>query len=117
MDLKEFTEEFKEKTKTFPKEVVIKFLDEESKKIARETLRRTPVRTGRLKSGWRLSHEKLESDYEVTIYNYTHYASYVEYGTVNMSPRYMLTVPLNRFYHNLDKNLNKYFEEHFNFDK
>lgn len=48
---------------------------------------RTPVDTGRLKNSWQSSLD----NQGITFLNNTPYASYVEYGTRKMAPRYMLT--------------------------
>lgn len=47
---------------------------------------RTPVRTGDLKAGWRVSANKTS----VTFQNQIPYAVFVEYGTSKMKPRAML---------------------------
>lgn len=48
---------------------------------------RTPVDTGKLKSSW----QSTLDNQGITFLNNTPYASYVEYGTRKMAPRYMLT--------------------------
>jgi hypothetical protein len=48
---------------------------------------RTPVDTGDLKGGWKA---KLEGN-GIRFNNDTFYAGWVEYGTVKMAPRHMLT--------------------------
>ncbi len=52
--------------------------------------RRTPVRTGRLQSGW----EADVSEDEIVISNDVEYAGYVEDGTEHMSGAHMLKVTM-----------------------
>lgn len=71
--------------KAIEKDVVeqsmIKVLQDMGKELLSGTKRRTPVDTGDLKRNWEISDvKKVGDDLEITMFNPTKYAMYVEYG-------------------------------------
>lgn len=59
-----------------------------AKAVCDDVKSRTPVRTGRLRNGWVVSHGQQEGEWEVT--NDVPYGRFVEYGTINMAAEPML---------------------------
>ena len=51
-------------------------------RLLRKVKNRTPVDTGELRRNWNIDLEitQVGNEYEITVYNATEYASYVEYG-------------------------------------
>jgi len=58
--------------------------------VRNEAIRKTPVDTGALRSGWKIRIQRLGKGGRVTVSNETPYARHVEYGTRYTRPQPML---------------------------
>lgn len=57
---------------------------------------KTPVLTGNLKNGWKISQLKKQGNtYTIEVFNDVEYASFVEYGTRKQQGKFMLTLSEN----------------------
>lgn len=81
-ELKEFQQELQSITEDVIDELCQEILSQLGAKFRSGVMKRTPVKTGILRKGWRVSPvvKKGEDGYEIYIYNDVLYASFVEKG-------------------------------------
>ena len=74
---------------------LIQFLKDQANSILRNTIKRSPVITGNLRSHWDITDVEVSNgNFIIYLINPVKYTSFVEYGTRNSLGRFMATVSI-----------------------
>lgn len=81
-DFKQFEKQLSDLSKADMDALCRQAAKELAARLLRKVKKRTPVDTGELRRNWNIDLEitQVGNEYEITVYNATEYASYVEYG-------------------------------------
>lgn len=114
MDLKEYMRRFEKATTSFDS-FCLQYLDKKTTSIVNQAKKRTPVKTGALRASWRGNKAvKAGKTYKSKIMNGQSYASFIEFGTSRgIKPYNMVTVPVQSFQRNVQKDFEKAVADHF----
>lgn len=93
-DLKNFQKQLEEFNNS--NKYIGEIAEELAEILLKHVIDKTPVSTGNLKNGWKISQLKKQGNtYTIEVFNDVEYASSVEYGNRNRQGKFMLTLSEN----------------------